>query len=234
MEVVNNYIDKVADHFQIRLGTSLVEVYKLGSLAHGGFSEAYSDLDVGLILNCEHPPEQMDRVIAEAKGLDPAYGKKLSVFWGNPALTWGRLPVLDRLDLLDHGVPLLNGTRAAFLRPSRADIRRALRESIEKSWRPRITVLCELTKLEPKNWKPYIRCILYPARLIFSWDRLGVDSNDCAVGYLRQVRPPGLDLRPIELALTCRHGQCEAEKVFDLKADLDQQFKKTMSYISET
>ena len=94
-----------------KLGPSLVEVYKIGSLAHGGFSQIYSDIDVGLILSCPNPPSDMDRMIAEVKALDDKYGKKLSIFWGNPEYGWGRLPVLDRLDLLDHGVPLLNNHR---------------------------------------------------------------------------------------------------------------------------
>ena len=95
-----------------RLGSSLVEVYKIGSLAHGGFSQIYSDIDVGLILGCPNPPGDMDRMITVAKALDDQYGKKLSIFWGNPEYSWGRLPALDRLDLLDHGVPLLNNRRA--------------------------------------------------------------------------------------------------------------------------
>jgi hypothetical protein len=59
-----------------------------GSLAHGGFSNIYSDIDVGLLLNCNEPPNQISELIAEAKSLDVEYGKKLSVFLGNPDCTW--------------------------------------------------------------------------------------------------------------------------------------------------
>ena len=45
---------------------SLVEAYKLGSLAHGGFSNIYSDIDVGLLLNCTRRPPDGE-LIAEAK-----------------------------------------------------------------------------------------------------------------------------------------------------------------------
>jgi hypothetical protein len=89
-----------------------------------------------------------------------------------------------------------------------------------------------LEKLEPKDRKPYIRAILYPARLIFSWDHLAVDSNDRAVDYLRGVRPAGLDLIPIQKALACRWGNCSADEVFLLNADLNRQFESTVSYIS--
>src|SRR5215510_13291635 len=89
MQAIADYVGLVAEHFKLRLGSSLVEAYKIGSLAHGGFSPIYSDLDVGLILSCPSPPADMDRMIAEAKELDDDYGKKLSIFWGNPECTWG-------------------------------------------------------------------------------------------------------------------------------------------------
>jgi len=114
MQAIADYVGRVAEHFRSKLGSSLVEAYKIGSLAHGGFSNIYSDFDVGLILTCPSPPADMDRMIAEAKALDDDYGKKLSIFWGNPECGWGRLPVLDRLDLLDHGVPLLITIERSF------------------------------------------------------------------------------------------------------------------------
>ena len=191
MQAILDYIDRLPEHFRSQLGSSLVEVYKIGSLAHGGFSEIYSDLDIGLILSCLTPPVDMDRMIAAAKALDDHYGGKLSIFWGNPEYDWGRLPPLDRLDLLDHGVPLLHNRRADFHRPTRVEIRQQLSQTIERSWKPNIDELSQLKKLEPKDRKTYIRAILYPARLIFSWDNLAMDSNDRAVAYLREVRPAG-------------------------------------------
>ena len=231
MKEIHDYVTHVAEHFGAQLGPSVVEVYKLGSLAHGGFSQIYSDIDVGVILNCREPPSDMARVISEAKALDGDYGKKLSVFWGNPDYDWGRLPVLDRLDLLDHGVPMLNNTKPAFVRPSKEAIHDALRESLQKSYLPRCDELSRLTTLEAKDRKPYIRSVLYPARFIYSWDNLAVDSNDRAVGYLQKVKPPGLDLRPIEMALACRQEKCTAEEVVALKTDLERQFQATLSYI---
>ena len=232
MQAILDYVGRVAEHFKSKLVSPLVEAYKIGSLAHGGFSQIYSDIDVGLILSCLNPPSDMDRMIAEAKALDDDYGKKLSIFWGNPEFGWGRLPVLDRLDLLDHGVPLLNNHRAEFWRPTTEEVRQELRQSIERSWKPKIDELSQLNKLEPKDRKPYIRAILYPARLIYSWDNLAMDSNDRAVEYLRNVRPPGLDLIPIQAALACRREECSAEEVFALGADLNRQFESTLAHIS--
>jgi predicted nucleotidyltransferase len=227
-----DYVTNVANHFESQLGSSLVEVYQLGSLAHGGFSSIYSDIDVGILLNCAAPPGGIETLIEEAKNLDPEYGKKLSVFWGNPEYSWGRFPVLDRLDLLDHGIPLLHNRKAEFPRPEKANIHRELLNSIERSWTPKIGELSRLIEIEPLQRKPYIRAILYPARLIYSWDLLAVDSNDRAVEYLHKRRPEGLELEPIVLALECRHGRCLAEDVFALMVDLHKQFDKTMAYIS--
>ena len=228
---IKNFVARVAEHFKSKLGSSIVEAYKLGSLAHGGFSETYSDIDVGLLLNCSEPPGQMSEMIAEAKFFDTEYSKKLSVFWGNPEFTWGRLPVIDRIDLLDHGVPLLHGVKPSFRRPSKEEIHQEQLESIEKSWRSRLPELGRLTILEAKDRKPYIRAILYAARLIYTWDNLAVDSNDRAVEYLHQVQPPGLDLKPIDMALACRNNKCAAEDVFALRTDLDRQCEWAVRYI---
>jgi hypothetical protein len=233
MNEISEYVTRVAEHFRSDLGPSLVEVYKLGSLAHGGFSATYSDIDVGLLLNCKEPPSDMATLVTQAKSLHPDLGKKLSVFWGNPEFRWGRLPVIDRLDLLDHGVPILGSHKADFRRPTAVEVHQALRESIERSWQPRIPELQALKRLETKDRKPYVRAILYAARLIFTWDKLAVDSNNRAVEYLHQVQPPGLDLKPIDMALACRQDRCSAEDVFAVRADLKGQIESALRYIAE-
>jgi len=206
MNEITGFIERVGEHFKSHLGTRLVEAYKLGSLAHGGFSDNYSDLDVGLLLNCSEAPGEMPALIAEAKNLDAEYGKKLSVFWGDPEYPWGRLPVIDRIDLLDHGIPLLHGLKSHFRRPTKEEIHNEQLQSIERSWKSRLPELSRLTALEPQDRKPYIRSILYAARLIYTWDKLQVDSNDRAVAYLHEVRPDGFDLKSIDMALDCRNG----------------------------
>jgi hypothetical protein len=232
MYEIDRYVRSVADFFNARLGSALVEAYKLGSLAHGGFSAIYSDIDVGLLLQCSEPPAVMAEAIAAAKDLHSQYGKKLSVFWGNPEYIWGRLPIIDRLDLLDHGVPLLRGRRPTFPRPAADGIYRALRETFERSYKPRLPELSSLRQLGVQQRKPYIRAVLYPARLIYTWDKLAVDSNDRAVAHLHQVRPRGLDLKPIDMALACRQEKTAAEEVFAASPDLHKQFDAAFRYCS--
>lgn len=232
MNDIESFVLSVAGFFNAALGSKLADAYKLGSLAHGGFSAIYSDIDIGLVLNCREPPAEMSELIARAKASHAEYGKKLSVFWGNPGFNWGRLPNLDRLDLLDHGVPLLNGFKPEFLRPTKQEIRDELLRSIEKSWRPRLPELSRLRELAPDNRKPYIRAILYAARLIYSWDNLAMDSNDRAVEYLHRVEPVGLDLKPIDMALACRQEKCTVDDVFKLHTDLNRQCERAIEYIS--
>jgi len=232
MNEIENFVLSVAKFFNASLGATLVEAYKLGSLAHGGFSDIYSDIDVGLILNCPEPPAGMTELIARAKALHPEYGKKLSMFWGNPDFHWGRLPMIDRLDLLDHGVALLNGVKPSLRRPTKDEIHREQLQSIERSWRPRLPELARLTALESGDRKPYIRAILYAARLIYTWDNLLVGSNDVAVDYLHRITPAGLDLEAIDRALACRNGICHADDVFRLSVDLTGQCTSALRYIS--
>jgi hypothetical protein len=232
MNDIEDFVLRVAEYFQAKLGSLLVDAYKLGSLAHGGFSAVYSDIDVGLLLNCTEAPPEMAEFIADAKMLDGIYGKKLSIFWGNPEFRWGRLPNLDRLDLLDHGVPLLHGHKPQFRRPNKQEIRDELLRSVERSWKPRLPELNSLKELAPDNRKPFIRAILYAARLIYSWDNLRMESNDHAVEYLHQVQPAGLDLKPIDMALACRQEKCTVDDVFALRTDLERQCESTVHYIS--
>jgi hypothetical protein len=177
---------------------------------------------------------EMSALIAEAKALDAEYGKKLSVFWGNPEYAWGRLPVIDRLDLLDHGLALLYGIKPNFRRPTKEEIHHEQLQSIEKSWKSRLPELSRLKKLEPKDRKPYLRAILYAARLIYTWDNLAVDSNDRAVEYLHQVQPSGLDLLSVDMALACRNGKCTAEDVVALNTDLNRQCNSAITYIKRS
>jgi hypothetical protein len=117
--------------FQAALGSRLIAAYALGSLAHGGFSPLVSDVDLGVVL--DDPFRIKDRFtvrgVASAvrAGGSPLH-QRLSVFWGTPstlrgAVSGGRFPPLDRLDLLEYG-RLLAGTdaRDGVARPGRTEL----------------------------------------------------------------------------------------------------------------
>jgi hypothetical protein len=97
--------------YRAALGDRLLAAYALGSLAHGGFSELVSDVDLGLIVADPLGPGDSDTIegvadVEKAKG--SALHSRLSVFWGTPCTlrgeqAAGRFPPLDRLDLLESG-----------------------------------------------------------------------------------------------------------------------------------
>jgi hypothetical protein len=118
--------------YRVALGDRLLAAYALGSLAHGGFSELVSDVDLGLIVTDPLGPDDSDTIervadVEKAKG--SALHSRLSVFWGTPSTlrgeqAGGRFPPLDRLDLLDSG-RLLAGSddaRRDLPRPTSAEL----------------------------------------------------------------------------------------------------------------
>jgi predicted nucleotidyltransferase len=108
-------LTEAAEAFQAVLGERFLAAYALGSLAHGGFSELVSDVDLGVLI--QDPLEAGDgdtvRALAEReKRKGSPLHERLSVFWGTPATLrgerdGGRFPPLDRLDLIENGAPAL-------------------------------------------------------------------------------------------------------------------------------
>ena len=93
-------------------GKRLLAAYALGSLAHGGFSQLVSDVDLGLVLSAPLDEGDGQRVAALGHGLSLPLADRLSVFWGSRATlegdaSIGRFPPLDRLDLIRYGRLLL-------------------------------------------------------------------------------------------------------------------------------
>ena len=92
-------------------GARLVAAYALGSLAHGGFSDLVSDVDLGLVFADPLAPDDAARVAAlgaRVRAGGAPLADRLSVFWGSAATlrgegALGRFPPLDRLDLARHG-----------------------------------------------------------------------------------------------------------------------------------
>ncbi len=100
-------------------GERLVSAYRLGSLAHGGFSPDVSDVDLALVLD-RIEPRDAERIGAlqarVAERLDTPLARRISVFWSSwEALRGavdvgsgaspggGRFPLVDRLDLARDG-----------------------------------------------------------------------------------------------------------------------------------
>ena len=108
--------------WQAALGSELLGAYLMGSLAHGGFSRRYSDIDIGLVTQSGLSAQTLDRVRSEAVALSADWGPKLSVFWTDRHFSVGRFPPLDRIDYLDHAAVLVEQERVRPVPPALEEI----------------------------------------------------------------------------------------------------------------
>src|SRR5574341_560872 len=77
-------LDDAVTAFARALGDDLIAAFALGSLAHGGFSELVSDVDVGLVLSDEPEASRapmIESVTAEVRNRGTPLHHRLSGFW---------------------------------------------------------------------------------------------------------------------------------------------------------
>jgi len=94
-------------------GEELVAAFAIGSLAHGGFSSLTSDVDLVLLFGSDADQARAISSVAQETGqlLGSPLAERLSIFHcpaaslDSPPAS-ARLPEIDRLDLLQHGVLL--------------------------------------------------------------------------------------------------------------------------------
>ena len=214
------------------LGSELLGVYLIGSLAHGGFSRRYSDVDMAVIAGNGLTPDLIERVHGEAAALSTEWGPKLSVFWADRGFTIGRFPPLDRLDYLERPVVLLERERVRPARPTLAEIRTYLRGAPFANWSERARAFASAAALDPKDRKPYLRTLLYPARFCYAYTIGRMGSNDDAVVFMQERPPAGLDLASIEQALACRHAAADPDPLFTLRSVLPVQVEACAELIA--
>jgi hypothetical protein len=214
------------------LGPELIGVYLLGSLAHGGFSARYSDVDMGVVTEAGLSPPTLDRVRNEGIALSPEWGTKLSVFWTDRRFGLGRFPPLDRIDYLDHAVPLMERERVRPARPALDEVRRYLGGAPFANWAEQARRFAAAEALDPKYRKSYLRTLLYPGRLCFSWTTGRMGSNDEAVAYLTQTHPAGLDVNLVARALQCRQADADPDPLFPARATLPGQVEACAALIA--
>ena len=112
-----DFARRLVPHLQEALSTELLGAYLIGSLAHGGFSRRYSDIDIALVTAVGLSPPALDRVRSDAVALSTDWGPKVSVFWSDRHFSVGRFPPLDRIDYLDYAVVLMERERVRPARP---------------------------------------------------------------------------------------------------------------------
>lgn len=202
------------------LGPRLAGFYLMGSLAHGGFSARYSDIDVGLIADNPLEPAECEAVKTEAAARSEALAGKLSLFWTDRTFSVGRFPPLDRIDFLDHAITVIERRRFAPERPTRTAVREYLDGKPRQNWSEQVAALSTMETLTAKDHKRYLRALLYPARYLYSWQTGEIASNDDAVAYVRSLAPAGLDVDLIGRALQCRQRGDDPDLLFAERAKL--------------
>jgi hypothetical protein len=193
--------------------------YLIGSLAHGGVGERYSDIDVALIAAKPLQTDTLDSVAQQAAALSPALARKLSLFWTDETFSVGRFPPLDRLDYLDHAVTLFERRRVEPARPSRAEVRAYLAGEPFQNWTQQVNRFSTIEALTRDDYKRFLRAFLYPARFVYSWETGAMGSNDAAVEFL-QGRADGLDLDLIARALDIRNRGADPLPLFPERGKL--------------
>lgn len=209
-----DFTQRLGDVWARDIGGRLCGIYRIGSLAHGGFNGRYSDIDVAVIVDEPFVPDDLDAMRAKARELSSALEAKLSIFWADRSFRAGRFPPLDRVDYLDHGLPLVERERIRPERPTLENIRAYLRGQPLTNWTGQIRHFMAQSMLDPDEHKPYLRCLLYPARLLYSWATGAMASNDDAVAFVRTTRVAGLDVDLITRALQFRQESRDLDALF--------------------
>ncbi len=196
--------DGLCIFFQTRLQNRFLGFYLLGSLAHGGFNRRYSDIDIAVVSETGLIDSDIEAMRDEAMRLAPDLAAKVSLFWTDRNFSAGRFPPLDRMDYLDHAVPLAEQERIVPNRPTIGAIRDYLCGDPFRNWAKAAMDFAALETLPPQQHKPFLRAFLYAARFAYSWQTGKMASNDTALAYLHREPPENLDLGLLDRALEVR------------------------------
>jgi hypothetical protein len=194
-------------------GARLISVYAIGSLAHGGFALAVSDIDVAVLVDlCDEsvPPLIGAVVTSSQQQLGPGLADRLSIFYGDwesfgvPPQT-ARLGVIDRLDLIEHGV-LMHGVddRAhRGVRPTRDELVAETADFLSY-WE---TQRREPGELIAAGARVLTKNVLFPVRFLYTHATGRAGANQDAVAWYREHGGPHADLA--RAALDWRSGDVD-------------------------
>lgn len=229
-----DFTQRLGEVWSDDIGRRLCGIYRIGSLAHGGFNGRYSDIDVAVIVDEPFNPDDLELMHAKARELSNALGAKVSIFWAVRSFRAGRFPPLDRVDYLDHGIPIIERERVRPERPSLENIRAWLQGQPLANWTGLVRHFMAQSVLGPADHKPYVRCLLYPARFLYSWATGAMASNDEAVSFVRTAGVAGLDVELIIRALQFRQEFRDLDALFPERMKLAGQLSACTGVISHS
>jgi hypothetical protein len=210
--------------FQRALGHRLVAAYALGSLAHGGFAPAVSDIDLGLVLRDRQPGDErtIQDVTSELREKGSAY-QRLSVFWSSlPALRAdrqdGRFPAVDRLDLRRSGRLLLGEDVRRDVAQPTADT--LLTDNVRFALQVLATEQVLADFRDPvglaSDTRPFTKVVLLPLRFLYTAATAETGSTDDAI-RLHLAGPAPVAAELVRAATRVRHGRpASAERLAEL------------------
>jgi hypothetical protein len=216
MEVAHAVVEQLA----ASLGPRLVSAYAIGSLAHGGFSTAVSDVDVAVLVDrCEAGIEVIiEAAIARTRvALTSELADRLSVFYGDwqsfraPPST-ARLGAIDRLDLMEHG-RLLHGADRRALDGSLPSPEELVAETA-RFVADRPAALPSASDLVAAGPRPLTKAVLSPVRFMYTHATGRAGSNEEAVAWYRDQRRSHVAL--VDAALAWRHEPVLADQAVPL------------------
>jgi hypothetical protein len=171
------------------LGGRLVAAYAVGSLTHGGFAPAVSDVDGVLIV------DRADAAVAaavRAVTVEGDLGARLSLFWGDWATfaappPTARLPPIVRLDLLRSGVPVLGApVPDGVEEPAPAEL---IAESAAFAAQ-RLAAVPDAEALVAQGRRPLTKTVLFPVRfLATAYAGLAGGNHEAVAWYVASGRP---------------------------------------------
>ena len=227
------FADALSSSYRAQLGERLIGAYLIGSLAHGGFSRRYSDIDVGLITESALDTATLTTLRGLAAECDATLSQKLSVFWADRGFTVGRFPPLDLIDYLDRAVVLTERERVLPVRPTLEEIHAYLSGAPFTSWTENAHRFAGMSTLAPGDHKLFIRTLLYPARLVYSWSTGLMSSNDDAVAFTRKHPPPRMNTDILTRALKYRQAATDPDELFPARGMLPDQVKSCLQFITD-
>ena len=230
----SNLLERLASSYRAQLGERLIGAYRIGSLVHGGFSHHYSDIDMALVTEHGFDTATLATLRSLAAERDAALGQKLSLFWSDRHFTIGRFPPLDRADYLDHAMVLTERERIRPAPPTRDEIRLYLKGAPFANWMENADRFAAMDVLTPSDHKAFIRTLLYPARLVYSWTTGRMGSNDEAVAFTCEHPPPGVNTDILTKALAYRRAAADPDALFPARTVLPDQVKCCTQFISQS
>jgi hypothetical protein len=194
-------IDAAVRSARDRLGDGLLSAYAIGSLAHGGFSPAVSDVDLALLT--DHADAAGDvrgivaQVLADTRGSGHALAERVSIFhapwaeFGDPPPD-ARFPPIDRYDLVHFGI-LVDGAdhRARYgVAPTASEIREhAVASALGRVSRAQLAD--DLRRIDDGSVTVHdaTKIVLWPVRLQHVCDTAQPTGNAAAVDHYLRLAP---------------------------------------------